>query len=193
MDSREALRKKLRLQRAALTLEDHVVASKSITERLMRDSLFQESRNIAFYLSVNYEIDPENLIKHAWKSHKRCYLPVLRERTLIFSAYEKNTPLKKNRFNIPEPPSLPACTINPQDLDIVLVPLLGFTLQGERLGMGGGLYDRSFNFLLKNPRPSKPFLLGLAYEWQKLEAFSPNDWDVPLNAIITEKKMYRGH
>jgi 5-formyltetrahydrofolate cyclo-ligase len=109
---------------------------------------------------------------------------------LIFCAYQPHTLLKKNRFNIPEPSfSLDSC-IAPQDIDLVLVPLVGFTEKGQRLGMGAGFYDRSFAFLLHSSRPARPFLLGLAYEWQKLATLKEKNWDVPLNAIITEKKIY---
>ncbi|MES2999034.1 MAG: 5-formyltetrahydrofolate cyclo-ligase [Pseudomonadota bacterium] len=190
MDSREELRKKLRTQRANLRLNDQVIASQKMTERLIKDSLFQKNQRIAAYLSINYEINPENIVKKAWESHKHCYLPVLQEKKLIFSAYEENTPLNNNRFNIPEPPLSTELIINPCDLDLVLVPLLGFTIKGERLGMGGGFYDRSFHFLLKNPRPIKPFLIGLAYEWQKLETLETKNWDVPLDAVVTEERTY---
>lgn len=114
----------------------------------------------------------------------------IQSQQLIFCAYQANTLLKKNRFNIPEPPlSLDSC-ISPEDIDLVLVPLVGFTEKGQRLGMGAGFYDRSFAFLLNSPRPVRPFLLGLAYEWQKLTAFTEKNWDVPLNAVITEKQIY---
>ena len=58
--------------------------------------------------------------------------------------------------------------------------------------MGGGFYDRTFSFLLEKTRPTKPYLVGLAYEWQKLETktWKNCNWDVPLDAIVTEKKIY---
>jgi 5-formyltetrahydrofolate cyclo-ligase len=189
MDSRQILRQQLREQRARLTLSKQTIASKKVTERIIQNERFQQSQHIGVYIAINNEINPKIIIKKIWQEKKRCYLPILQKQQLVFCTYEKNTHLKKNRFNIPEPSSLES-TIEAWNLDIVLVPLLGFTTQGERLGMGGGLYDRTFSFLLESPRPTKPYLIGLAYEWQKIESFGISAWDVPLNAVFTEKKMY---
>lgn len=190
MDTRQISRKKLQQQRANITLSEQKKTSAIITERLSQHPIFLQSRTIASYKAIQHEIDPSELIQKAWKNKQNCYLPVLYSQQLIFCPYQADTLLKKNRFNIPEPPlSLDAC-IAPQDIDLVLVPLVGFTEKGQRLGMGAGFYDRSFSFLLNSPRPARPFLLGLAYEWQKLASFTEKSWDVPLNAVITEKQIY---
>ncbi len=188
--SREELREQLQRRRAHLTVNNQRLASKKITERLMQCDFFQESHNIAAYMPINYEIDPINLVKQAWKCHKRCYLPVLRKKQLVFSIYEEDMTLQSNRFNILEPPVSPESIIEPWTLDLVLVPVLGFTMHGQRLGMGGGYYDRTFSFLLSEPRRNKPQLIGLAYDWQKLTNFQANDWDVPLHTVFTEKSTY---
>jgi 5-formyltetrahydrofolate cyclo-ligase len=190
MDVRQSLRKKLKEQRAKLSVHDQTLASKKITEQLSQNILFQQSSTIAGYIATQREINPALLLKKALDKHKGCYLPILQENRLIFSAYDTNTLFNNNAFNIPEPLFSKESLIEPCDLDLVLVPLLGFTTEGQRLGMGGGFYDRSFSFLLTKTRPSKPYLLGLAYEWQKLATFAACSWDVPLNAIITEKKVY---
>lgn len=190
MDARQILRKKLREHRAKLSLHDQTVASQKITQLLIHNPHFQKSQHVAAYIAINQEVDPELIIKAAWESHKDCYLPVLQAKKLMFSLYKKNMPLIKNQFNIPEPPLSSESIIEPGHLDVVLVPLLGFTKNGERLGMGGGFYDRSFSFLLNGIRPAKPYLIGLAYEWQKLESFESSAWDVPLNAVITEESFY---
>lgn len=189
MDFRQTLRKKLRTQRESLTLSEQTIASKKITALVTQSPLFFQSQHIAAYIAINYEINLEIIIKKIWKLDKCCYLPTLQDKQLKFSLYKNDTPLKNNQFNIPEPLASHSYTIKPQHLDLVLVPLLGYTLKCERLGMGGGFYDRSFAFLLKNPRPKKPFLLGLAYEWQKLETLETKPWDVPLNAIASENKI----
>ena len=190
MDARVTLRKKLREYRAKLSPHDQTLASQKITQQLIHNPLFQKSQLVAAYIAINQEIDPELIIKTAWENDKNCYLPVLREKQLLFSLYKKNMPLIKNQFNIPEPPLSPESIIEPGHLDVVLVPLLGFAPNGERLGMGGGFYDRSFSFLLNGIRPAKPYLIGLAYEWQKLESFESSAWDVPLNAVVTEENFY---
>lgn len=193
MDTRQISRKKLQQQRAKITLNEQKKISAIIAEQLSQHPIFLQSRTIASYKPIQHEIDPSELIQKAWKNKQNCYLPVLYLQQLIFCPYQADTLLKKNRFNIPEPPlSLDAC-IAPQDIDLVLVPLVGFTEKGQRLGMGAGFYDRSFAFLLNSPRAARPFLLGLAYEWQKLASFIEKSWDVPLNAVITEKQIYFCH
>ncbi|WP_342146946.1 5-formyltetrahydrofolate cyclo-ligase [Rickettsiella endosymbiont of Aleochara curtula] len=190
MDTRQLSRKKLQQQRAKITVSEQKKVSSIITEQLSHHPLFLQSQTIASYIAIQQEIDPSTLIQKAWQNKQTCYLPILQGQQLIFCAYESQTVLKKNHFNIPEPPLSSNACIAKKDIDLVLVPLVGFTEKGQRLGMGAGFYDRSFAFLLNCPRPTRPFLLGLAYEWQKLSTFTEKNWDVPLNAVITEKQIY---
>jgi 5-formyltetrahydrofolate cyclo-ligase len=190
MDNRQLSRKKLQQQRAKITLSDQKKASSMMTEQLNQHPVFLQSQTIAGYYAMQREIDPSALIHKAWQLKKNCYLPVLQGQQLLFCAYQADTSLRKNRFNIPEPLLSREACIAPQAIDLVLVPVVGFTEKGQRLGMGAGFYDRSFSFLLHSPRSLRPFLLGLAYEWQKLTSFTEKSWDVPLNAVITEKQIY---
>lgn len=190
MDTRLSSRKKLQQQRAKISFSDQKKISAIITEQLIHHPLFLQSQTIASYIAIQQEIDPSALIQKAWQNKQNCYLPLLQKSQLIFCEYQPHTLLKKNHFNIPEPPLSSNACIAVEDIDLVLVPLVGFTEKGQRLGMGAGFYDRSFAFLLNSPRPTRPFLLGLAYEWQKLASFTEKSWDVPLNAVITEKQIY---
>jgi 5-formyltetrahydrofolate cyclo-ligase len=76
--------------------------------------------------------------------------------------------------------------IQPLALDLVLTPLVGFDHKGNRLGMGGGYYDRSFAFLLRRQNWKKPRLVGLAYDFQQLDKLPAKNWDVPLTAVATD-------
>lgn len=193
MDTRQLSRKKLQQQRAKITLSEQKKVSAIITEQLIQHPIFLQSQTIASYNAIQHEIDPSALIQNAWKLKKNCYLPVLQGKQLLFCAYKADTLLKENRFNIQEPLLSVGACIAPQAIDLVLVPVVGFTEKGQRLGMGAGFYDRSFAFLLNSPKSRRPFLLGLAYEWQKLVSFTEKSWDVPLNAVITEKQIYFNH
>ena len=95
-----------------------------------------------------------------------------------------------NRYNILEPELKNAELIAAENLDLVLVPLVAFDLSGNRLGMGAGFYDTTFSFLNNIKRPSKPYLLGLAYEWQKLATLEKENWDITLDAVITDQTFY---
>lgn len=108
---------------------------------------------------------------------------------LWFAKFSPTDKLAYNRFGIPEP--VRRRLIKPCALDLVLTPLVAFDCNGHRVGMGGGYYDRSFAFLRRRHHWRKPRLLGLAYELQKLARIIPNDWDVPLDAVATEARIYR--
>ena len=79
----------------------------------------------------------------------------------------------------------------PQHLDAIFMPLVGFDSRGWRLGSGAGFYDRSLQFLRSRSRWHRPKLIGIAYEVQRVDELIPNEWDVPMNAVITEKHLYR--
>jgi len=69
----------------------------------------------------------------------------------------------------------------------VLLPLLGFTRNGDRIGTGGGWYDRSFAFRRNAQAP--PLLIGVGFACQQIDAYDAQEWDVPLDAIVTEREL----
>jgi 5-formyltetrahydrofolate cyclo-ligase len=138
------------------------------------------------------EMDPTPLVGEARAAGKQLHLPVLAtdgSDTLRFATWQTDTLLQLNRFNIPEPSPDTAELRAPAQLDLVFAPLVGFDANGNRLGMGGGFYDRSFAFLRSGAR--KPLLIGLAYEFQKLPELRAETWDVPLAGVATDCAFYR--
>jgi len=95
-----------------------------------------------------------------------------------------------NRFNIPEPVVRHDRLIAPRDLDLVILPLLGFDHDCNRIGMGGGFYDRTFAFMHRLNHIAGPYLLGLAHEIQRVEVLVMQRWDIPLDAVATEQRIY---
>ncbi len=77
-----------------------------------------------------------------------------------------------------------------RDLDLILMPLVGFDLQGNRLGMGGGFYDRSLAFLRYRLYWKRPRLLGLAYDFQQVDILTADPWDIPMQAVVTDQAVY---
>jgi 5-formyltetrahydrofolate cyclo-ligase len=71
----------------------------------------------------------------------------------------------------------------------VLVPLVGFDRRGNRLGSGGGWYDRSFAFLRDVPRPARPILVGIGYHFQEVEKLDAQPWDIPMDFIATDREL----
>jgi 5-formyltetrahydrofolate cyclo-ligase len=151
------------------------------------------SRHIAAYLPADGEIDTNPLIASLCSLGKILYLPILvtfSDRKLWFSAYAPGDRLVFNRFGILEPQRAHYRRIKPVSLDLVLTPLVAFDDRGHRLGMGGGYYDHSFAFLNTRRSWKKPHLMGLAYEFQRLPHIDAQPWDVPLDAVATDKRVY---
>lgn len=144
---------------------------------------------MALFLPNDGEIDLTPLIDTAWRQRKRCLLPILDrliERRLFFAPYGPDTPLKANRFGIPEPDSHPHRFIRPLAVDLILVPLVAFDRNGNRVGMGGGYYDRTLSFLRHRMDWRRPTLMGVAFGFQEAAAIDSRPWDIPLQYIATD-------
>lgn len=190
---RQALRLLMRRERRALTPRQRHIRAVALCRHLRNHPLFLFARDIAFYLPNDGEMDLSPLLQAAWRMGKRCYLPILkpyREPRLWFAPYPPGARLKANRFGILEPKK-PRCPRPPWSLGLVLAPLVAFDDHGNRLGMGGGFYDRTFAYLLSQRR--QPRLLGIAYAFQRLPAgtLAPEPWDVPLWGVATENGVRR--
>ena len=146
---------------------------------------FLRAGRFAAYLPHGGEVDLRPLLERAWRDGRESYLPVVGRGRLRFLPYAPGTPLRRNRYGIAEP-DLPArWQVRAQALDLILVPLVAYDPQGNRLGMGGGYYDRTFAFLHRR-RWRRPLLVGAAFAFQRVPALHANPWDVPLDGVATE-------
>jgi 5-formyltetrahydrofolate cyclo-ligase len=107
---------------------------------------------------------------------------------LRFAPWKPGDALASNRFGIPEPDLSPASLLEADALSLVVMPLVGFDDRGNRLGMGGGWYDRSFAF--RHERGAPPYLVGAAFAIQQVPAFEAEAWDVRLDAVCTEQRCF---
>jgi 5-formyltetrahydrofolate cyclo-ligase len=189
----KTLRTHLKQQRAALSPWQLHQAAQRFAQRLKSHPRLKSAKTIALYWPVRGEADIR-LIKSVLKPHQQVYLPILAShppQTLRWVHWKPSTRFKYNRFNIPEPLPTDRLLTSPQ-LDCVLVPLVAFTLTGQRLGMGGGFYDRSFALLNRQPRPLKPYLIGVGYNFQQVPKLPKTSWDIDMNSIATETQIYSG-
>lgn len=186
-DTKNSLRQHYRHLRRQISLEQQAAAAQSIS-RLFFKEFSPRQKNIAVYLAHDNEISLDNLIAELWQTECFVFLPVLDSdgQTLYFVRYCASTVMKKNRYNIAEPDNKSEFIL-PNELDIVLMPLVAFDNNGVRLGMGKGYYDKSFSFC-RYPH-DKPQLIGVAYQCQHYEALPTDEWDVPLDGVMTEKKL----
>jgi len=189
---RNELRRRMRRQRRTLTPQQQRDASYALERQIGRHPLFLHSQHIAFYLPNDGEMDLSPLIERARAMGKRCYLPVLSplyHNRLWFAPYDAGCDLLLNRFGIPEPAANWSKMRPVWSLDLVLTPLVAFDASGNRLGMGGGYYDRTLAYLARRRHWRKPHLLGTAYSFQQVKALPHEPWDVPLHGIATEESL----
>lgn len=191
--ARAEIRKQIRLRRQQLSATDQHHASLAITNNLSNSHLFRNSQRIAGFLSNDSEPDLTPLMQLAWQQKKQWLLPIIglpNVNHLWFAPYKENEPLVTNRFGIGEPDTPLHDATRSYGLDLVLMPLVAFDTSGNRLGMGKGYYDRTLKFLRLRRHWRKPRLVGIAYELQKFEQLPSQSWDIPLDAIVTEKSIY---
>ncbi len=190
--STAAIRLDKRALRRALSPNQQKQHSQALLTQLNHEKSYRNAQHIGCYLANDGEIDPYLLIEHAWFQGKTVYLPILSplKNQLYFAPYKANSGLKLNRFKIPEPVCKPAQWKTARQLDLLLLPLVAFDASGNRIGMGGGFYDRTLAYLRHRQYWKKPHLIGLAHECQKVEKLIAESWDIPLNQIISEAQRY---
>ncbi len=192
MNDRKQARHTINAKREVLSVEERHLAAEKAADFIVNDEVFSSSQRIACYLARGAEIDPMPIIKKIWAQGKTCYLPICcfdKKGHMYFVEYVFGDELACNKFNIEEPAFREDRLIMPEELDLVLMPLFAFDQSGNRLGTGGGYYDRAFSFLNKSPRPQKPRLIGLAYSFQEISDIPAESWDVPMDGIVTESSI----
>ena len=190
-DTRDTLRSSLREKRHGLSTEQQMAAALALFNMLGNQDFFRVAQRIAFYQVADGEIDPRMLLDLALSEGISCFLPVIQQDNpefVSFAPYDANTELVPNKWGIAEPPA--SEVISPTNFDVVFVPLVAFSKDCFRMGMGQGFYDRTFSFKIFNRR-SSPMLVGLAHECQLIDSFPVESWDVRLDAVATEKRIYR--
>ena len=194
MKSRKELRRVLRTARRDMVARGRRRAEALITARLLRLPAYRRARSVAVYVAFDGEVDLRDTIVHATRSGKIVYLPAVgrrRDRVMQFLRFNPGTRLRGNRFGIGEAVPTAGNRTLPGRIGLVLVPVVGFDQTGTRLGMGGGFYDRCFAALARRTSFRKR-LVGVAFECQKVDWIERMAWDVPMSAVVTERRVYRG-
>jgi 5-formyltetrahydrofolate cyclo-ligase len=176
----------MRAARRNLSKRQQQQAATTLQQKLSQDSNFKYAKSIALYLANDGEVNTDLTIQQAWQRGQHVYLPMLdpiRKGFLWFVEYKPNSRMRKNRFGIAEPDPRFNRRINPKFLHTVGLPLVAFDSAGNRLGMGGGFYDRSFEFCRQ--QGIKPKLFGLAHRCQQVDTLPMENWDIQLKGIIS--------
>ena len=182
----------MRAQRRALTPGAQRQAARQLARHLATHPAIRYAQRIACYLPADGEIDPGVLFRQPQWRHRKVFLPILDplgRGNLLFAHWRPGMRLLPNRYRIDEP-AMPRRITPLWTLDVILLPLVAFDDAGNRLGMGGGFYDRTLACLAHRPR--RPALIGIAHHFQRVAQLDAADWDVPLDAVITDTHAASG-
>ncbi len=141
-------------------------------------------KNVGGYYPCNYEIDDLDMLNFLRNKSANISLPIIRENNQMdFFEWTNKDPLKINKYGIVEP------TLGKKVYpDIIFVPLVAYDDDLNRLGYGGGFYDR---YLKKMTKIKKILKIGLGFSYQKLKKIPTNNYDKKLDLIITEKNIIK--
>lgn len=187
------IREKMHNRRKRLDAVTIAQCSQSVTAQVVYLKEFLNARSIAGYLAIDGELDGLPILHCAQTLDKKIYIPMLsglQQNTLDFFSYQIGDDLVKNKYGIGEPNPHAAQLISPENLNVIFLPLMAFDDRCQRVGRGAGFYDRALAFVKENRYSRRPCLIGLAYEFQKIEQITSDSWDVPLDIVVTEKRVY---
>ena len=183
--TKHELRRHAQRARRAMTPHEREDASLMIFDHVVRTPQFRRARYLATSLPLESEVNTWPLIERAKRMKKRVFAPKIKKNgSLRFCELDSITELTSNRFGIAEPQH--DRSIDVRRLDVVIVPLVAFDECCNRIGMGGGFYDRTFSFLSHRRSFKKPKLIGLAFNCQRVEHIPASPWDIQLFRVITE-------
>ncbi|BDX05831.1 5-formyltetrahydrofolate cyclo-ligase [Planctobacterium marinum] len=186
---RKQLRQQLRKARQSLSTEQQQDASIKLLNNIVANNIVDNAQICAFYLANDGELNPKPLIEYCWSKGVKTSLPVIHpfaKGHLLFLQYSANSKMCSNQYGIDEPVCELPDIVPLTQHQLIFTPLVGFDLNGNRLGMGGGYYDRTLSSLKQQANIS---LIGLAHDCQQVDALPQENWDIPVNKIITPSRI----
>jgi len=181
------IRRKILSQRNSIYINTIVMNSKSINNNIIAIEEYRRSKSLGIYYPIGSEVQTFDLIRYSLNDNKTVCLPKIIDSTtieffkIIENSFEKIS-FQKGKYGIFEP-SISTETID--KIDMLIIPGIAFDLKGNRIGYGKGYYDRFLSSRKAN------YKIGLAYEIQVLNNIPNNELDVPVDIIVTEKRIIR--
>lgn len=184
---KKVIRKKLLEERAKISSNDILEKSSAIKDTLFSLSQYKESSFIFSFISFKDEVNTHEIIKNSIAIGKKVGVPISVPKTkelLVSEIIDFDKELELGYYGILAPKDEYTRIVSPKIVDLVLVPGVAFDKRGYRVGYGGGYYDRFFNKLEKSV-----IKIGLCYEMQILTEVPTDNYDIPIDYIITEKGL----
>ena len=191
MSQRQLIREQMRAARRNLSSEQQQLSANALVEQFAQHPLICHAKRVALYLASDGELETQGVIEWCWQRQIAVCLPVLHPFSkghLLFLDYQQDTPMSRNQFGIAEPALNCQRIVLKSAIDIIFTPLVAFDSQGNRLGMGGGFYDRTLNGW--HHQRLGPYPIGLAHDCQQVAHVSIESWDVPLPEILTPTRRW---
>jgi 5-formyltetrahydrofolate cyclo-ligase len=189
---KKTLREILIKKRDSIDKKEKELREKSIRKRLFSLKYFKEAETILFYASFRSEVETIKCMEHALRMGKRIALPVIDRPHKRLRLYEiKDTSeLEPNNIGIPEPVPARSRGIKLEEVDLIIIPGIGFDPSGNRLGYGAGYYDRLLAYKKKNPVGIRGHIpsVALAFEEQIVERIPAESHDIKVDIIITDTR-----
>ncbi len=187
---KKTLRKKIISLRKGLTKAALLEKSNQIYDHLINCSILKDADSVLIYMDFRNEVKTKQIIDYCFAHNKDVIVPVVDETTqqMVLIEIDKNTEFGKSKYGILEPTISEDNTRSLYDVDLVLAPGVAFDLSGNRLGYGGGYYDRLLNAHAEIRHLIKVY--GLAFECQLVDEVPVDKTDCKIDGIITEKQIY---
>ncbi|NLW43316.1 MAG: 5-formyltetrahydrofolate cyclo-ligase [Tissierellia bacterium] len=184
---KKSFRKLIIQKRNEMSILEKNSLSNQVIERLVSTKEYNKAKNIFVFVSTEDEIFTHDFIKNSIKFGKSIYIPFVDsgKKLMYASKLESFDDLEIGFYDILSLPESKLDIVNPEKLDLVIVPGLVFGKNFYRIGYGGGYYDK----YLSNPNITA-VKIGICYEFQVFEKVDYNNYDIPVEIIITEKEEY---
>ena len=187
--NKKELRRKIIGLRDQLSPEQRTEKSSRIAENLYNLPAYRDAQVIMFFISFGSEVDTRLMVEETIRRGKTALAPkaLPKTRELIPSEIlDWDDDLAPGAYNIPEPRQDRLRPYAPESIDLLLVPGVAFDQKGNRLGYGGGYYDRFFSLL----KPETP-LVAMVFDLQIQPQVPVEEWDRRVDCVITEERVIR--
>jgi 5-formyltetrahydrofolate cyclo-ligase len=176
-------RNKMKKRLQQMSKYTYETTSKNIAAQLFSEEAWRKAKTIGITISIGREVNTKHIIERAWQEGKKVAIPkaIWETKQLQFRTFTSYNQISEVRLGLFEPLADQTCSISKDEIDLLIVPGLLFSLDGYRIGYGGGFYDRYLDKFLG-------MTISLAFDFQLLNWLPHDHYDIPVQKIITDRR-----